>query len=398
MQSPTCDLHNSVGIVLVHHPRKNVEKLFVHHRHWIRIAGPLLLFAAVGTLGMVLLLNAAFQKFSHLEFVRLAETDADYIRDTINAQNAEDTKGGSLEPRDSFLRQALLTQEDFRVGHIAQLRNVEVAFQRQEPPDVRHEAVTVPIQSGAELTLIRERPRLAQVLMQPISVGALTAFWALWFVLAWAVTVPYLNAQRYSMLGFVATSLAHEIRNPIAAIRLHGQLMEKTESASAGLIVYEAAKIEDMLNQWMFLARPEPPRRTDVALKELVEKAMQVLEPAAHDAEVKMVLSGSPSQCVQADRHRLGQVFHNIILNAIQAMPDGGTLAITLSGREICFADTGRGFSRAALLRAARVPYSEREGGMGLGLSVARKIVSAHNGRLVLGNRTEGGAAVRVVL
>lgn len=367
----------------------------MHDRQWIRIAGPLLLFAAFGTLGMVLLLNSAFQKFSHSEFVRLAEVDADYIRDTINAQRGREAEGVSYAANSNFLTSV---QNDFRAGHLSQLQNVDVVFQGKDSPDARHEAVTVPILSGMELTLIRERPQLRQVLLQPISVGALTAFWALWLVMAWAVTVPYLDAQRYSLLGFVATSLAHEIRNPIAAIRLHGQLMEKTEPTSAGLIVYEATKIEDMLNQWMFLARPEPPRKSQVALDELVEKTIRVLRPVARDAEVKIVLKGSPSRHIQADRHRLGQVFHNIILNAIQAMPDGGTLSISVSGREICFADTGRGFSPRALRRAAHTPYSEREGGMGLGLSVARKIVRAHNGRLLLGNRPEGGAAVRVIL
>ena len=152
----------------------------------------------------------------------------------------------------------------------ASLLGVEAQFQRVAAPDARHEAVTVPINSGAELTLIRERPRLRDVLLQPISLGALTAFWALWFALAWAVTLPSLDAQRFGLLGSIATSLAHEIRNPIAAIRLHGQLLEQTEPVSAGLIVYEAAKIEDMLNQWMFLARPEPPRKTEIALVELI--------------------------------------------------------------------------------------------------------------------------------
>ena len=104
------------------------------------------------------------------------------------------------------------------------------------------------------------------VLLQPVSLGALIAFWTLWLALAWAVTLPSLDAQRFGLLGSIATSLAHEIRNPIAAIRLHGQLLERTEPVNAGLIVYEAAKIEDMLNQWMFLARPEPPIERALAL------------------------------------------------------------------------------------------------------------------------------------
>jgi signal transduction histidine kinase len=239
---------------------------------------------------------------------------------------------------------------------------------------------------------------LGHVLLQPISIGALTAFWALWFALVWAVTLPSLDAQRFGLLGSIATALAHEIRNPIAAIRLHGQLLEKNEPASAGLIVYEASKIEDLLNQWMFLARPEPPRKTEIALVELIAKTVRLLTPAADHAQVHIEVTASPYRRVQADMHRLGQVFHNIILNAIQAMPKGGTLSITVSEKDICFADTGQGFSPIALRRAASTLYSEKEGGMGLGLNVARKIVRAHDGELVLGNQKEGGALVRVIL
>jgi signal transduction histidine kinase len=364
----------------------------MHNRHWIRVVGPLLLFAAVGTVGVVLLLNAAFQRQSHSEFVALAEADADYIRDTIEAE------GVMAKANTDFMRYARFVQTQFLAGHLAQFLGVEAQFQRVAAPDVRHEAVTVPINSRAELTLIRQRPQLRDVLLQPISLGALTAFWALWFALAWSVTLPYLDAQRFGLLGSIATSLAHEIRNPIAAIRLHGQLLEQTEPVSAGLIVYEAVKIEDMLNQWMFLARPEPPRKTEIAVVELIAKTVRVLAPAADHAKVSIAVNASPCRRVQADTHRLGQVFHNIILNSIQAMPEGGTLSITVSEEDIRFADTGPGFSPTALRRAANNLYSEKEGGMGLGLSVARKIVRAHDGRLVISNQREGGAVVRVIL
>jgi signal transduction histidine kinase len=370
----------------------------MHNRHWIRIVGPLLIFAAVGTVGMVLLLKAAYQSRSHSELLALAEADADYIRDAIDAKNQEGTEGISAKSNADFMRDAQPFQAEFLADHPSQFLGVEVQFQRLAAPDAHHEAVTVHINSGAELTLIRERPRLHDVLLQPMSLGALTAFWALWFALAWAVTLPSLDAQRFGLLGSIATSLAHEIRNPIAAIRLHGQLLEQKEPVNAGLIVFEAAKIEDMLNQWMFLARPEPPRKTEIILVELIAQTVRVLAPAADHAKVHIEVTASPYRRVQADFHRLGQVFHKIILNAIQSMPEGGKLSISVSEEEICFADTGPGFSPAALRRAANTLYSEKEGGMGLGLNVARKIVRAHDGRLVIGNRTEGGAVVRVIL
>jgi signal transduction histidine kinase len=347
---------------------------------------------------MVLLLNAAFIRISHSEFVALADADADYIRDTIEAEHEEDTTGASAKTIADFMRDAHIAQAKFLADHLSQFVGVEVQFQRPAALDGRREAVTVPINSRAELTLIRKHPRLQDVLLQPISLSALTAFWTLWFALAWAVTSPYLSAQRFWLLGSIATSLAHEIRNPIAAIRLHGQLLEQTEAVSAGLIVYEAAKIEDLLNQWMFLARPEPPRKTEIALVELIAQTVRVLAPAADHAKVRITVTGSPCRHVHVDIQRTGQVFHNIILNAIQAMPEGGTISITVSEKDICFADTGPGFSPTALRRAAHTVYSEKEGGMGLGLNVAQKIVRAHKGSLIISNQKEGGAVVRVIL
>ena len=347
---------------------------------------------------MVFLLNAAFQRLSHSEFLALADADADYIRDTVEAERDAAAAGDSTRPNADFIPAARLAQAKFLAGHLGELIGVEVQFQRMAAPDARHEAVTVPINSGAELTLIRERLQLHDVFRQPVSIGALTAFWALWLVLAWAVTLPYLDAQRFGLLGSIATSLAHEIRNPIAAIRLHGQLLERTEPVGAELIVYEAAKIESMLNQWMFLVKPDPPRKAQIVLVDLILQTVRVLKPAAEHANVQITVNAPPDRRVQADNHRLGQVFHNIILNAIQAMPEGGKLAITVSEEDICFADTGPGFSTTAMRRAANTLYSEKEGGMGLGLNVARKIVRAHAGRLIIGNRTEGGAVVRVII
>jgi signal transduction histidine kinase len=148
----------------------------------------------------------------------------------------------------------------------------------------------------------------------------------------------------------------------------------------------------------MFLARPNPPRKSNVLLKELLDQSVRWLSAAAEHARVRIVVDAGPGRYVQADARRVGQVFHNIIVNAIQAMPIGGILTIAIRDSTISFADTGPGFSRTALARWAEMMYSEKEGGMGIGLSVAEQIIRAHGGRICVANRTEGGAVVRVEL
>jgi len=346
----------------------------MHRRLGVRIAVSFLLFMAAGTIGLIFLLTAAFQQVSHGEFLALANANADFIR-------------SEHLPRTPRL-----------ASYLSSMLGAEVHFDDAGAPDANHEAVKVSIEPGVEMTLIRERPTLRKALLRPVALGALAAFWALWFALAWAVVRPYLRAERFALLGGMATSLAHEIRNPIAAIRLHGQLLEEKHGENARLIVGEAEKIEDLVNQWMFLARPEPPRKVDVALAELLSQMVRVVTPSAEHAQVKITLDATAAQHRQADAQRLGQVFHNIMINAIQAMPSGGTLAITARDGTISFADTGSGFSQTALKRWAEMLYSEKEGGMGIGLSVAREIVYAHNGRITVANRPSGGAIVRIEL
>lgn len=346
----------------------------MHERLWVRITVSFLLFVVIGTVGLVFLLNAAFQRLSHREFAALAKANAEFIRVTR------------------------LPTTDRLASYLSQMLGTEVRFGRVDEPDARHEAVTAAIEPGVELTLIREPPTLRAVLLRPITLGALAAFWVLWFALGWAVMRPYLKAQRLAMLGQMATGLAHEIQNPVAAIRLHAQLLANTQPEAAALVINEATTIASLVNQWMFLARPEPPSMTSIAVADLLDQTVRLLMPAADHGQVQIILNTARDQYLLADARRLGQVFHNIVINAIQAMPMGGTLTITARDRTIDFADTGSGFSDAALTRWADMLYSEKEGGMGIGLSVAQEIIRAHGGRIIVKNRPERGALVRIEL
>jgi signal transduction histidine kinase len=336
----------------------------MNERLCLRVALPFLLFVVAGTVGLLLLLNATYRQHSRAEFEALAVANAE------------------------FIRAAHIPLNERFAGYLSQVLGVAVHFGRVNAPDSRHEAVTVAIEPGTEITLIRAKPPL---LLRPATLFALAAFWGLSLALAWAVVLPYLRTQRLAILGQMATSLAHEVQNPVAAIRLHAEL------AGNATIVGEALTIESLVNQWMFLAKPAPPRKTSLALDSLLADTVKALTPLADHARVKIELTGQAGQ-VEADARRLGQVFRNLITNAIQAMPGGGTLTITAHDRGIEFADTGPGFSATALARCPQIFYTEKEGGMGIGLSVANEIIKAHGGRLLLANGDKGGAQVTVQL
>lgn len=206
-------------------------------------------------------------------------------------------------------------------------------------------------------------------------------------------------AERLALLGRMATSLAHEVRNPVSAIRLHAQLLDgappEDAAASARLIESEAARIESLVSQWMRYAKPGPVVMQPIDVIALVREAVAIMMPqAAHAGVVLREQIECDQWTLPGDRPRLLQVLNNLLLNAIQAMPRGGQVTIMLKAPVIEIADEGPGFSEAALARLGEPFYSEKEGGMGLGLAVSREIVEAHNGRLTVANSPSGGALV----
>lgn len=211
------------------------------------------------------------------------------------------------------------------------------------------------------------------------------------------------HAERLALLGRMATSLAHEVRNPVSAIRLHAQLLERVcapeERASAGLIVGEAGRIESLVNQWLRYAKPEPVTKVPVDLPELVSEVRHSLSPQAQHAGVEIREETDPAwrkHPVNGDRERLRQVLCNLLLNAIQSMPTGGSVIVRIVPGALEVEDQGGGFSEKALARFGEPFHSEREGGMGLGLAVSKEIIESHGGTLSATTQPSGGACVRI--
>jgi signal transduction histidine kinase len=213
-------------------------------------------------------------------------------------------------------------------------------------------------------------------------------------------------AERQALLGRMATSLAHEVRNPVAAIRLHAQLLAAASPAEAAvsrqLIESEAERIEGLVGQWLSHAKPAPPTLAEVDVVQAVRQALRLVEPQARHAGVVLEgpqVPGAAPVVIAADRHRLQQVFGNLLRNAVQALPAGGRVTVRVLAEAthvaVVVEDEGAGFSASALARLGEPFYSEKEGGMGLGLAVAKDICEAHGGRLTVENRPGGGARVR---
>ncbi|MCE2959179.1 MAG: sensor histidine kinase [Akkermansiaceae bacterium] len=211
------------------------------------------------------------------------------------------------------------------------------------------------------------------------------------------------HAERLALLGRMATSLAHEVRNPVAAIRLHAQLLERAcetnEKMSATLIVSEAERIEFLVNQWLRYAKPEPVKLMPVDVAALVADACHGLSLQANHAGVVIhqeIAANWQEHEVKGDRDRLRQVLCNLLLNAIQSMPKGGEVTIRVLRGMLEVEDQGVGFSTQALAKFGEPFHSEREGGMGLGVAVSKEIIDSHGAKISVENLPEKGACVRI--
>ena len=427
---------------------------------WLRIALPFFLFVVAGSFLLLAWLYVSASRESRDQFAMLARNNADFIR----TSRLPATEHMAVELGRILELQVFFRESDGTIipGPSGKLAGLEKEMARLGPPggvvrlDASHEGVECPIDAARSLVLVRP-VHVSTFLFRPFTLVILMAFWLLSLVLAWALArglvnplrvlakrlpgiesdrVPALpgierndeigllartfaetharlvserrlreEAERLALLGKMVTGLAHEIHNPLSSIRMHLQLMESAEGTpgTIPLLLGETAKIESLVNQWMFLARPEPPQTSLAELGGLVAGIVHSMEPMSLHARVEIRVQMPGNLMARVDSRRLRQALGNIIINAIQAMPSGGLLQIhgETSGQEsvvLGFDDSGRGFSEKALSHYADLFYSEKEGGMGIGLSVCEEILKALGGTLRAANRPEGGASVTVTL
>ncbi len=216
-------------------------------------------------------------------------------------------------------------------------------------------------------------------------------------------------SERLAALGRVATSLAHEVKNPAAAIRMHADLLsdisDPTARESIELIKEEVDHIADLVNQWLFVAKSRPAKIETHDLNELASKMIDRFEAPASFAKVTLRRDFEKEPLrVEVDSLRINQVIRNLLQNAIQAMPTGGTVTITTRREKnglakLQISDEGPGFSEEALHRFGEPFFSEKEGGMGIGLTLSREVADAHGGSVVAMNQNNpSGATVTLTL
>ncbi len=216
--------------------------------------------------------------------------------------------------------------------------------------------------------------------------------------------------DRLAAVGRLAASIAHEIRNPLAAMRgsiqmLRGEMDDDSEHAQLmEIILRESDRLNNIVADYLNYARPRPTQLKDVDVCLLIREAFTLLRNSAELSDAHVLEEDLPAQSVFAkgDPEQLKQVCWNIARNALQAMPEGGTFRISVTRPEpdrlrISFIDRGLGMTPEQVERLFE-PFSSTTGGTGLGLSIVYQIIRDHNGTINVRSRLGEGTTIAVEL
>jgi signal transduction histidine kinase len=223
------------------------------------------------------------------------------------------------------------------------------------------------------------------------------------------------RSERLSAMGRIAATVAHEVRNPLAAIRMLAQLLQRshaegTQPAEACRhIVTEIDRLEMLVKGLLDATHTGPLRRRPVQVATLLQEIAALTDEQLRHRRIILGVQFEPHLPeISADSDRLKQVILNLVQNAADAMPHGGPLSVTArraartgdaaTGIEMVVADAGTGLSGDARTQAFEPFFSTKPDGAGLGLPLCRRIVEEHGGRITLANRPDGGAVATVWL
>ncbi|GAB4262144.1 MAG: ATP-binding protein [Deferrisomatales bacterium] len=218
------------------------------------------------------------------------------------------------------------------------------------------------------------------------------------------------RSEKLASLGKLVAGIAHELNNPITGILMLASYLEEDEDADPERredlrrIAEESQRCATIVRGLLDFARESVPRKEAVDVHSVLDRALGLLATQAIFQDVAIVRRYAPDlPAVLADPHQLGQVFVNLLLNAGQAMPAGGTLTVETAETDgavaVCIRDTGCGISERDLGRIFDPFFTTKDGdGTGLGLSVSYGIVENHGGTIQVRSRPGEGSAFTVRL
>lgn len=215
-----------------------------------------------------------------------------------------------------------------------------------------------------------------------------------------------IRAAKLAVVGEMAATMAHEVRTPLGILRSSAQMLERESHLSprgqemVQYVVSETDRLNRLVSTLLEAARPSPPEFAPRDVHAIIEHALELLTQRADRRQITLVveLQANPATLV-CDGEQLTQVILNLVLNALQILPEEATIVVrTATAAEhlvIEVADNGPGVPPDIRPRIFDPFFTTREGGVGLGLTVVQQIVTAHGGTITVRESSHGGACFR---
>ncbi|TFE67391.1 PAS domain-containing sensor histidine kinase [Methylacidiphilum sp. Yel] len=231
-------------------------------------------------------------------------------------------------------------------------------------------------------------------------------------------TLEVIETEKLNLLTMLAAGVAHELGNPINALSIHFQLLEKrfkkllqkTEEkgkkeieSSFAAIRSELRRLDGIINQFLKAIRPSPPKLRLLSVNQVIKQTVEFLSPEFQNLDILLEMNldrGLP--LLRADKNQLKQAFYNILKNGIEAVGKNGIIKISThyddSFLTISFQDNGGGIPQEAMSQVFKPYFTTKASGTGLGLLIVRRIIRDHGGEVQIESEDGKGTTVKILL
>ena len=216
------------------------------------------------------------------------------------------------------------------------------------------------------------------------------------------------RAAKLAVVGEMAAAMSHEVRTPLGILQSSANVLQREPQLSKeghevlGFIISETERLNNLVSSLIDAARPRLPAFTEVNLSALAIKCIAMLSAQAQTKNVQLDCHADQDYLIKADSEQMTQVLMNLLINAIQMLPNHGKVEVGITALQdtiqLTIADNGPGIPAGSQAQIFEPFFTQRAGGVGLGLAVVRHIVHAHQGEISYSPSQQGGAQFNITL